>query len=131
MIVNDTPLTPAEKLEWARYTRSVEASAIRRYRETLRGNPQLSPDEVSRPGPIGYSVRQAANALGVSTGSVRRWSDQGRLGTTRTPGGQRRFSQQQIDAFTASLSPLPRASLAPTPIQHPPGASPSNQEETP
>jgi excisionase family DNA binding protein len=56
-------------------------------------------------GPIGFSVRQAATALGVSTGSIRRWSDQGRLETTRTPGGQRRFSQEQIDRFIGSLSP--------------------------
>jgi excisionase family DNA binding protein len=103
--MSDTPLTPAERLEWARYTRSVEASAIRRYRETLRGNPQLSPVEVSRPGPIGFTVRQAATALGVSTGSIRRWSDIGRLETTRTPGGQRRYSQEQIDRFIGSLSP--------------------------
>jgi excisionase family DNA binding protein len=106
MIVNDDhPLTPAEKLEWARYTRSVEASAIRRYRETLRGNPQLSPDEVSRPGPLGYSISQAAKALGVSSGTIRRWSDIGRLETTRSVGGQRRFSQEQIDRFVGTLSP--------------------------
>jgi excisionase family DNA binding protein len=83
-----------------RYRRSV---AIR---ESLRADPRrLRVDEEGRRGAIGFTVRQAATALGVSTGSIRRWSDIGRLETTRTPGGQRRFSQEQIDAFIGSLSP--------------------------
>jgi excisionase family DNA binding protein len=130
VISNDTPLTPAERRRWEGYNRAVEASAIRRYRESLRADPrQLRADEEGRRGAIGFTVSEAATVLGVSTGSIRRWADIGRLETTRTPGGQRRFSQAQIDAFLGSLSPLPRASLGPTPIQHPPGASPSNQEE--
>jgi excisionase family DNA binding protein len=97
------PLTPAERLALDRYNRSIEASAVRRYRESLRGNPQLSPVAAGRRGRIGYTVRQAATALGVSTGTIRRWSDIGRLETTRSPGGHRRFSQEQIDQFIASL----------------------------
>jgi excisionase family DNA binding protein len=54
--------------------------------------------------PLGLSTSQAAQALGVSLGTIRRWSDMGYLQSYRTPGGQRRFSQQQIDEFLSSLA---------------------------
>ena len=53
--------------------------------------------------PLGLSTSQAAHALGVSLGTIRRWSDMGYLQSYRTPGGQRRFSQEQIDEFVGSL----------------------------
>ena len=53
--------------------------------------------------PLGLSTSQAAQALGVSLGTVRRWSDMGYLQSYRTPGGQRRFSQEQINQFLGSL----------------------------
>ncbi len=53
--------------------------------------------------PLGLSTSQAAQTLGVSLGTIRRWSDMGYLQSYRTPGGQRRFSQDQIDAFLGSL----------------------------
>ncbi len=53
--------------------------------------------------PLGLSTSQAAQALGVSLGTIRRWSDMGYLPSYRTPGGQRRFSQEQIDVFVGSL----------------------------
>jgi excisionase family DNA binding protein len=53
--------------------------------------------------PLGLSTSQAANALGVSLGTIRRWSDMGYLESYRTPGGQRRFSREQIDQFISSL----------------------------
>src|SRR6202012_1233221 len=53
--------------------------------------------------PLGLSTSQAAQALGVSLGTIRRWSDMGYLQSYRTPGGQRRFSQEQIDKFVGSL----------------------------
>jgi excisionase family DNA binding protein len=53
--------------------------------------------------PLGMSTSQAAQALGVSLGTIRRWSDMGHLPSYRTPGGQRRFSQDQIDQFVGSL----------------------------
>jgi excisionase family DNA binding protein len=106
--MSDAPLSPSERLALDRYNRSVEVSAVRRYRESLRADPRrLRVDEEGQRGAIGFTVSEAATVLGVSTGSVRRWSDQGRLETTRTPGGQRRFSQQQIDAFLGSLNPRP------------------------
>ena len=52
---------------------------------------------------LGLSTSQAARELGVSLGTVRRWADMGYLNAYRTPGGQRRFSREQIDEFIRSL----------------------------
>jgi excisionase family DNA binding protein len=49
------------------------------------------------------STSEAAVHLGVSISTVRRWSDVGCLPGYRTPGGQRRFSLEQIERFVASL----------------------------
>ena len=56
---------------------------------------------------LGLSTSQAARALGVSLSTVRRWSDTGALRGYRTPGGQRRFSREQIDVFLRSLEDDP------------------------
>lgn len=61
---------------------------------------------------LGLTVSQAAEELGVSIATVRRWSNAGHLQGTRTPGGQRRFTQEQLDAFMASLRTGPRASTS-------------------
>jgi excisionase family DNA binding protein len=60
-------------------------------------------DQINR-SPLGLSTSQAAQALGVSLGTIRRWSDLGYLQSYRTPGGQRRFSQEQIEQFLGSLA---------------------------
>jgi excisionase family DNA binding protein len=57
--------------------------------------------------PLGLSTSQAARALGVSLGTIRRWSDMGHLESYRTPGGQRRFSREQIEQFVSSLEQGP------------------------
>jgi excisionase family DNA binding protein len=49
------------------------------------------------------STSQAASALGVSLGTIRRWADMGYLESYRTPGGQRRFSVEQIEQFLKTL----------------------------
>lgn len=59
-------------------------------------------DALSR-SPLGLSTSQAAHALGVSLGTIRRWSDMGYLESYRTPGGQRRFSAEQIEQFLVTL----------------------------
>jgi excisionase family DNA binding protein len=59
--------------------------------------------DASTTSPLGLSTSQAAHALGVSLGTIRRWSDMGYLESYRTPGGQRRFSHEQIQSFLRSL----------------------------
>lgn len=54
--------------------------------------------------PLGLTISQAAHELGVSLGTIRRWSDMGYLESYRTPGGQRRFSREHIDRFVESLA---------------------------
>jgi excisionase family DNA binding protein len=50
-----------------------------------------------------FTSSQAARYLGVSLATIRRWTDAGYLTGYRTPGGQRRFSREQLDGFIASL----------------------------
>jgi excisionase family DNA binding protein len=54
-------------------------------------------------GRLGLTVSEVAAELGVSENTVRRWSDAGHLQAYRTPGGQRRFSRQAINAFLRSV----------------------------
>ena len=53
---------------------------------------------------LAFTSSQAAVYLGVSLATVRRWSNDGHLHGYRTPGGQRRFSRDQLDGFVRSLS---------------------------
>ena len=53
---------------------------------------------------LAFTSSQAASYLGVSLATVRRWSNDGYLRGYRTPGGQRRFSREQLDAFLRSLA---------------------------
>lgn len=66
---------------------------------------EMTTMDQSTTSPLGLSTSQAAHALGVSLGTIRRWSDMGYLESYRTPGGQRRFSQEQIQQFLHSLQP--------------------------
>jgi excisionase family DNA binding protein len=56
------------------------------------------------------SLGQAAQALGISTTTARRWADNGRLVTTRTAGGHRRFAVTEIRRLLAERG---RPALAP------------------
>lgn len=61
---------------------------------------------------LGLTTSEAARHLGVSLSTIRRWSDLGYLRGYRTPGGQRRFSLEQLDEFLESLrsgGPVPQA----------------------
>ena len=54
------------------------------------------------------TIAQAAEYLGVSAASLRAWSDRGLLRVYRTPGGQRRFSIDDLDRFKRSMQQPPR-----------------------
>jgi excisionase family DNA binding protein len=49
------------------------------------------------------NVGQAAAYIGVSAASLRKWSNQGLVPVYRTPGGQRRFSTDDLDEFISSM----------------------------
>lgn len=49
------------------------------------------------------NVGQAAEYLGVSSASLRKWSNDGLVPTYRTPGGQRRYSREDLDSFIDSM----------------------------
>ena len=42
-------------------------------------------------------IGAAAQALGVSVDTLRRWTNEGKVESTRTLGGQRRFSLEEIE----------------------------------
>ena len=43
------------------------------------------------------TVGQAADYIGARPSSIRKWSDRGLVPVYRTPGGQRRFSTDDLD----------------------------------
>ncbi len=49
------------------------------------------------------NVSEAATYLGVSSASLRKWSDQGLVPVYRTPGGQRRYAAHDLDRFIESM----------------------------
>jgi excisionase family DNA binding protein len=71
--------------------------------ETVVNCHMATQSTTARPSRLGLSTSQAARELGVSLGTVRRWADMGYLRAYRTPGGQRRFNAEQIEAFVRSL----------------------------
>ena len=62
----------------------------------------LAPPEEVVSGHLTWTTSQAARYLGVAEVTVRRWCADGYLGHHRTPGGQLRFSREQLDVFLAS-----------------------------
>jgi len=49
------------------------------------------------------NVSEAAEFLGVSAASLRKWSDQGLVPVYRTPGGQRRYAPNDLEEFLSSM----------------------------
>ena len=54
-----------------------------------------------------YRIGQAAELLGVSVDTVRRWADAGRLGARRTEGGQRVVDGAALAEFMSGHWHLP------------------------
>jgi excisionase family DNA binding protein len=61
-----------------------------------------SPPEDSKNDPW-LELGQAADLLGVHFTTLRRWVDENRVPSYRTPGGRRRFRQSELVAFVRSL----------------------------
>lgn len=49
-----------------------------------------------------YTIGQAAQQLGVSTDTLRRWESEGRIHPARTLKGHRRYTDEDIDALRRS-----------------------------
>ena len=62
----------------------------------MEASPQTTPQ-------ILLNVSEAADVLGVSAASLRKWSDQGLVPVYRTPGGQRRYAPADLDQFLDSM----------------------------
>ncbi len=54
------------------------------------------------------TTAQAAEHLGVSSSSLRKWSDKGLVEVYRTPGGQRRYDVEDLDRFLKGWQQLNR-----------------------
>src|SRR4051812_13116785 len=61
--------------------------------------------------PTWMTLSRASNYLGVAQATIRRWTDSGQLPSFKTPGGHRRFRQEDLDKFmsTAQGSELPES----------------------
>ncbi|WP_024287540.1 molybdopterin-binding protein [Cellulomonas sp. KRMCY2] len=53
---------------------------------------------------VDYRIREAADLLGVSTDTVRRWSEAGRLSTTHDESGRQVVDGQELAAFAQGLA---------------------------
>ncbi len=53
-----------------------------------------------------YKIGQAAELLGVSVDTVRRWVDTGRLDATRSEGGRRSIDGEALARFAVTLTDL-------------------------
>ena len=56
-----------------------------------------------------FRMGHAAELLGVSVDTVRRWADSGQLETTRTDGGQRVVAGPELARFAAASATDPTA----------------------
>jgi molybdopterin-binding protein len=56
-----------------------------------------------------FTVGQAAEILGVSADTVRRWVDGGLLTASRTPGGRRRVDGEALAQFSVERAARPMA----------------------
>lgn len=54
------------------------------------------------------TLGQACKLLGVNESTLRRWADAGQVRSFRTPGGHRRFAEEDLHAMTAGRGPAGR-----------------------
>jgi len=73
--------------------------------------PARAPDARS---PRVYRVAEAAELLGVSADTVRRWSDSGKLGSSRDAGGRRVIEGAALAELAAQLGRGPGTEVGPT-----------------
>lgn len=60
---------------------------------------QISGHGSATPGTRWLAIEEACRLLGVDQSTLRRWSDSGKIPVFRTPGGHRRYSEEDLRAF--------------------------------
>jgi molybdopterin-binding protein len=73
-----------------------------------------SPGAPGPTGPRAYRVAEAAELLGVSADTVRRWSDSGKLASSRDAGGRRVIEGPALAELAAQLGRGPGTEVGPT-----------------
>lgn len=58
-----------------------------------------------QPRPATFRIGEAARLLGVSTDTVRRWIDSGKLSAQQTDGGRRAIDGAELARFAAGIAP--------------------------
>jgi molybdopterin-binding protein len=76
------------------------------------GDGRLGADEALPP--KAYRVAEAAELLGVSADTVRRWSDSGKLASSRDAGGRRVIEGPALANLAAQLGRSPGTDVGPT-----------------
>jgi diguanylate cyclase (GGDEF)-like protein/excisionase family DNA binding protein len=76
----------------------------------------LSSVEAPAAGGATVTLGEAAEALGVSTSTVRRWADTGRIQVVRTSGGHRRFPASELRRMAAEATSATRPEVRPSPL---------------
>lgn len=56
------------------------------------------------------TISEAAALLDVSPQTLRRWEQKGHIAPVRTPGGQRRYTRDQLHAVMIPAEPTEKAS---------------------
>jgi diguanylate cyclase (GGDEF)-like protein/excisionase family DNA binding protein len=74
----------------------------------------LTAPEHATAGGATVTLGEAAEALGVSTSTVRRWADTGRIQVVRTSGGHRRFPAAELRRLNAEATAAARPEVRPT-----------------
>jgi molybdopterin-binding protein len=84
-------------------------------RRADNGSPgALGPAAVGVAAPRSYRVAEAAELLGVSADTVRRWSDSGKLASSRDTGGRRVIEGPALAELAAQLGRGQGADVGPT-----------------
>jgi excisionase family DNA binding protein len=83
------------------------------------GTPAAAPTREHEPA---MTLGEAANALELSTSTLRRWADTGRIHAIRTSGGHRRFPTSQVRRLQAARH-KPKVRSTPPPVEPLPALS--------
>jgi diguanylate cyclase (GGDEF)-like protein/excisionase family DNA binding protein len=87
------------------------------------GDPGATPDGDHAADEQTVPLGEAADALGVSTSTLRRWADSGRIRAVRTAGGHRRFPVSELQRLKSAPALLGAPALRFTPLPSAPMAA--------